>query len=84
LAPHVVSRLDIVAKLGALGVPAAEAYRLSGEITDSAGLPIGAGIELRYDREEHWRDLNSRLRDAAERVVARRRGRPPARAGRLR
>lgn len=74
--------IDIVAALGRFGVAALDALQLAlalqrGEQHDAV---LRDWLVVRYDPAAHRADLGKRLGQAAERVVARRRGRPPARA----
>lgn len=70
-----IRQLDLIAALAAAGLPAARAQELVSAIGPDT---FTTGLGLTYDREAHLRDLDQRLRAAAERVVPRRRGRPPA------
>jgi hypothetical protein len=76
-----VRAVDLVAALGRIGVPAAEALSLVGALPahDSAELWLQDGLGIVYRPGVHRGDLAERLRDAAEVVVPRRRGRPPVR-----
>ena len=71
--------IDLVALLSRLGVAATESLALVRRLRDAPAseLELGPGLTLRYDRDVHRGDLDTRLRDAVERVVPRRRGRPP-------
>lgn len=70
-----IRQLDLVAALTSAGIPAARALEVAERIGPDT---FTTGLGLVYDREAHLRDLDQRLREAAERVVPRRRGRPPA------
>jgi len=70
-----IRELDLVAALSATGMPAVRALEIA---RDAGPDTFTRGLGLSYDRESHLQDLDRRLRDATERVVPRRRGRPPA------
>jgi hypothetical protein len=75
--------VDIVSALGRLGVVAASALSLARRLRAAPGgrIELAPGVSLLYDHETHLADFGTRLRDATERVVQPRRGRPPRRAG---
>ena len=68
--------IDLIAQLNRLGVPARDARTLATSLLTGGILPLGPGLTLRYDGAGHLDDFIARIRNAAERVVARRRGRP--------
>lgn len=73
-----VRLIDLVTTLTELGVPANAARDLAVELSTSAVrvLELGRGLTLAYDLAAHEAELSERLRDAAERVITRPRGRP--------
>ena len=74
--------LDIAAMLSRFGMPAADAAAFASSLRTGPRIALGPGLEVRLSPVEHEADLGRRLREAAERVVPRRRGRPPARVKR--
>jgi hypothetical protein len=68
--------VDLTAALSSSGVPARRALALA---RNPAADSFACGLGLVYDRSAHLADLERRLLAAAERVVPRRRGRPPTR-----
>ena len=72
-----IQRLDLIAALGSRGVPGDRALEIAETLQGSIRTVITAGLVLQYDPAAHLDDLDRRLGEAAERVVTRRRGRPP-------
>lgn len=74
-------QVDLVIRLSRLGVPARHAVALVRELGSAATatLEIAPFVSIEYRPAAHLADLDARLREAAERVVPRRRGRPPTR-----
>ena len=81
LGKETVARLDLVVQLGHVGVPAALAARVAGDLLahPAGDYSVSPFLTFNFKRAEHAVDLDERLRAAAERVVVRRRGRPPNR-----
>jgi hypothetical protein len=79
LDPDLIATLDVVVSLGLLGVPAAIAADLTPKLLARGVTDAGPGLAVVFTRSVHRADLDRRLRDAAERVVARKRGRPRGR-----
>lgn len=79
LSVDVIQTLDLVRRLGALGVPAAAAGRIAHQLQSG---PVGRWLVapwlvFTYDAALHSEETAHRLRAAAERVLTPRRGRPP-------
>jgi len=72
-------RLDLTARLAQQGLSAAAAAQHAWDLLNGEAVALAAGLQWRFDPAAHAQDLERRLRAAAERVVPRRRGRPPAR-----
>ena len=75
--------LDLIAQLERFGVPSVAGRSLAKDLIhadEPREIHVGAGLTLLYDQALHIRDLEARLRAAAEKVVPHRRGRPRQRA----
>lgn len=72
-----VRALDIVSQLSRSGLSATAAYTIARMLERDHRAEIGGVIVLTYDRAGHIASLNQRLSDAAQKIVPRRRGRPP-------
>jgi hypothetical protein len=74
-----IVRLDIAVALGGIGTPSATAVRAASALRRDQTVILRPYLTLRYDPAAHKEELAGRLREAAERVVTRRRGRPTKR-----
>jgi len=71
--------LDLTTALARQGIPAAEGLRQARTLAREGRFELLSGLVLGLDTTAHARDLEARLGAAAERVVAKRRGRPRSR-----
>ncbi len=79
LSPAGILHLAIAYRLwGALGLPVGKALLLATSLADSGEASLG-DVHLAMDVQGIRQDLEQRLADAADRLVAPRRGRPPLR-----
>ena len=75
----VIIQLDLAVALGEIGTPSAAAAHAATVLRRDRSVALRPYVTLRYDPDAHEAELAHRLRDAAERVVTRRRGRPTKR-----
>jgi len=74
-----IVRLDLAVALSGIGTPSATAVRAASALRSDQTVVLRPYLTLQYDSAAHEEELAGRLRDAAERVVTRRRGRPTKR-----
>ncbi len=74
-----IRTLDVTALLARHGVPATVGAGPAHTLLTEGVVELGTGLRWTLDRRAHAQDLERRLAESAERVVAHRRGRPPRR-----
>jgi hypothetical protein len=74
-----IVRLDLAVALAAIGTPSAAAVHAATVLRREGTIALRPHLTLRYDPQTHEAELADRLREAAERVITRRRGRPTKR-----
>jgi hypothetical protein len=73
-----VRLIDLSASLALIGVSPTEAFAMGAALLDGRrpAPDLPTFLTVHYDRSAHRIDLDARLREAAERVITPRRGRP--------